>query len=291
MVADFSEVDPMNKPIRWWPALVVLVVIAAGSYWYLTRSPVPAPVEVSHPPEEAPSTEAVRHPIEDIGPGAPADGEVAQELPPLDASDSVVEGALPDLFGGESTLELVASGDYIRKFVVTVDNLARSRTSARMWPVQRTPGTFTVRQEGDRTYLSDENFQRYVPLVRMATSANVDRLVAWYVRYYPLFQQSYEALGYSGQYFNDRVVDVIDNLLATPEPDGPIELVLPPQDPSVEVARPWVLYQYADPALESLSAGQKILIRMGGENAHLVKATLRELRTRLTTKRPQAGGA
>jgi hypothetical protein len=278
----------MNKTIRWWMVLVLLLAIAAGTYWYLTQSPPEqAPAEVSSTPE-APPTETVRHPIDEIGSGAPAEGTAAQELPPLDASDTVVEGELTALFDGGPVLNFVGSGDYISRLVATVDNLASSRTSARLWPVQPTPGRLAVRQDGDRTYLSTENFQRYAPFVRFATSVDVDRLVALYVRYYPLFQQAYESLGYPDRYFNDRVVDVIDDLLATPDPGGSIELVLPPQDPSVEVRRPWVLYQYADPALESLSAGQKILIRMGSENAGLVKATLRDLRTRLATAAPPA---
>jgi hypothetical protein len=281
----------MNKTNRWWLLLVVLVAIVAGSYWFLTRSPpVEAPAEVSTLPEAEPA-EAIRHPIEEIEQEEPAEGGATQELPPLNESDKVVEGALADLFDGGPVLDFVASDDYIRKSVVTVDNLARSRTSARMWPVQPTPGQLAVNHEGDRTYLSTENFARYSPFVRFATSVDVDRLVALYVRYYPLFQQAYEGLGYPGQYFNDRVVDVIDSLLATPDPGSTIELILPPQDPSVEVRRPWVLYQFADPALESLPSGQKILIRMGSENAGRVKATLRELRKRLATMPPPAAAS
>jgi len=81
----------------------------------------------------------------------------------------------------------------------------------------------------------------------------------------------------------DLLLEVIDDLLATPEPLGAIELVLPPQDPSVEIARPWVLYQFSDPALQALPAGQKILVRMGNDNARRVKAMLRELRQQLAT--------
>jgi hypothetical protein len=45
--------------------------------------------------------------------------------------------------------------------------------------------------------------------------------------------------------------------------------------------QPSVLYKYADPKLESLSSGQKLLIRMGPENETAVKAKLRELRAAL----------
>ena len=275
----------MTRSIRWWPALVVMVVVGAGLYLYLNRSrePVQLPPEASTLPD-ASSAAAIRHPIEDIGQDAAAEDFAGEEIPPLDASDASIEGAAADLLGAEAVLGLVNPGDYIRKIVATVDNLARARTSARLWPVQPTPGRFTVRQEADRTYLSAENFQRYTPFVSLAASVDTGKLVALYVRFYPLFQQAYEELGYPQQYFNDRVIDVIDNLLAAPDPGETIELVLPPQDPSVEVARPWVLYEYADPALRSLSAGQKILVRMGTGNADRVKAKLRELRKRLAAE-------
>ena len=42
--------------------------------------------------------------------------------------------------------------------------------------------------------------------------------------------------------------------------------------------RPSVNFEFVDPELENRSAGQKMLIRMGSENAAVVKAKLRELR-------------
>jgi hypothetical protein len=89
-------------------------------------------------------------------------------------------------------------------------------------------------------------------------------------------QQSYQNLGYPSGYFNDRLVQVIDVMLATPQPAGPIELV-----------RPNVMYTYADPALEARPAGQKLLIRMGPENAAVIKAKLMELRAIVTATPPK----
>jgi hypothetical protein len=91
-----------------------------------------------------------------------------------------------------------------------------------------------------------------------------------YRRFYPLFQKAYVDLGYPDGYFNDRVIEVIDHLLATPEIEGPVKLV-----------RPHVLYQYADPELEQLSPGQKLLLRMGNEHSATVKEKLREFRGRI----------
>jgi hypothetical protein len=42
------------------------------------------------------------------------------------------------------------------------------------------------------------------------------------------------------------------------------------------------MYIYADPALESRPAGQKLLIRMGPENTKAIKAKLTQLRAVIT---------
>ena len=97
-----------------------------------------------------------------------------------------------------------------------------------------------------------------------------EQFVKWYTRYYPLIQEAYDELGYKNRYFNDRFISVLDHLLKTPEVVGTIRLV-----------QPKVFYEYADPALESLSAGQKILLRIGPDNTEIVKAKLTEIRKAL----------
>jgi len=112
--------------------------------------------------------------------------------------------------------------------------------------------------------------------VRLAQSLDAKRVAALYLRFYPLFQQAYEDLGYPGRYFNDRLVEAIDDMLAAPEIDKPIALVVP-----------HVLYEFADPELESLSAGRKIMIRVGRGNEAILKAKLRELRQEIVAGAPQ----
>ena len=99
-----------------------------------------------------------------------------------------------------------------------------------------------------------------------------ETIVETYRRYYPLIQEAYIGLGYPDGYFNDRAVEVIDHLLATPVPDGPVRL-----------ERPHVLYEFADPELEALSSGQKLLLRMGSDQATRLQQALAELRSRIAT--------
>ena len=72
-----------------------------------------------------------------------------------------------------------------------------------------------------------------------------------------------------------RLVEAIDDMLATPEAQEPIPL-----------RHPNVLFEYADSDLESRSVGQKQLLRMGPENAAAIKTKLREIRNEVTNHAP-----
>jgi len=155
----------------------------------------------------------------------------------------------------------------VDKFVTTVDNLTRGHVAEKVRPVGRLSENFAVGDDGGQLFLSHENYKRYNLLVDLVVRADLEEVAETYRRFYPLFQKSYVRLGYPDGYFNDRAVEVIDHLLLTPEPDGPIQLI-----------RPHVLYEFADAELESLSSGQKLLLRMGAEHASRIKQVLRDLR-------------
>jgi Protein of unknown function (DUF3014) len=109
--------------------------------------------------------------------------------------------------------------------------------------------------------------------VQLLESVNTSALVATYVRLYPLFQEAYKEQGYPKRYFNDRLIEAIDNALGAPNISTPIALT-----------QPRVMHQFADAKLESLSAGQKIMLRMGSANEARVKAKLNEVRAALVGK-------
>jgi hypothetical protein len=98
---------------------------------------------------------------------------------------------------------------------------------------------------------------------------------------YPLFQQAYEELGFPGQYFNDRLVQVLDHLIATPVPAGPLAVTLVEVKGDVPSLRPWVRYEYANAAYEGMSAGQKILLRVGPDNQRRLQARMKDIRQRV----------
>ncbi len=266
----------MDDPDVKLLVLMVLVIGLAGALWYYRDdifSQAGEPAAALPPPadEQAPVPGKPRHPVAAAQDPASSDGERVP-LPPLDDSDSYFLLALVDLFGADVRGMLVRDA-LIDRFVATIDNLPRSRIAEKIRPVGRLPEPFVADAANDDDfYLGDDNYVRYDFLVSLIERTDADDVAAMYRRFYPLLQQSYVRLGYPDGYFNDRVVDVIDHLLATPQPDKPVRLV-----------RPHVLYQYADAELEALSSGQKLLLRMGNDNAAVIKRALRELRTLIST--------
>jgi hypothetical protein len=254
--------------------LAALAVAAAAIVvWLRTPAPKPTPApatqEAAPVPSVAPTgVPEIRHPITEA---APAD---AAPLPVLAASDGLLAEALAALFGRATLDRYLVPEDVIRHIVVTVDNLPRATYAQRLSPVKAVPGAYAPGKAGDRMAVAAAQ-PRYAPYVDALAAVDAQRLVALYVRWYPLFQEAYRDLGYPKGYFNDRVVDVLDLLIATPEPAGTLALV-----------QPKVLYEFADPALETLPSGQKLLLRMGPENARRVKAKLVEIRKLVAAQKP-----
>jgi hypothetical protein len=257
----------INKPIVGVAALIF--VLAAGGVYYLRSRNAPLPAAPTAPASTAPAAAepAIAHPL----PGASGSGSSSAPLPDLANSDSPLRDAVAQLAGADAVKAYLVPEDVIRRMVVTIDNLPRQKIAVDKRPTTAIGGSFAA--DGDELHatLNQKNFERYKPLVAVISKLDMQQLSAVYIRFYPLFQQAYQNLGYPNGYFNDRLVEVIDAMLATPEPKGPIQLV-----------RPNVMYTFADPALEARPAGQKLLIRMGPENAQAIKAKLTELRAAIT---------
>jgi hypothetical protein len=197
----------------------------------------------------------------------------------------VVREALTELVGRRGALGFLQLDGFVRRVVATVDNLAREHAPVAVWPVHPTPGRFSVLRGADgRETPHPDNSERYASLVRAVEAVDMDRAVAIYRRLYPMFQQAYEELGYPGRYFNDRLVQVLDHLIATPVPASPPAVRLVEVKGPVPSSRPWVRYEYVDPALESLSAGQKILIRVGADQQRRLQDRLKALRDRVARR-------
>jgi hypothetical protein len=285
----------MNKNAKHVIAVAVAVALAGGVAYYLlaakppqqavevepaaTQLPVQSAAAASSGPASAPLP-AILFPV--LAPAQPASAaaQTLLSLPVLVDADAVVSQQLTDLLGQKNILTFLHMDHFVRRVVATVDNLARSYAPQTMWPVNPTPKRFVTLIDGvgGPEVISPDNGQRYTPFVLLVESVDSAQAVAVYVRLYPLFQQAYEELGFPRRYFNDRLVFVLDHLLATPVQRGPTAVSLVEVKGLVPSLRPWVRYEFSDPALEALSAGQKMLLRTGPVNQRRLNAKLLEIR-------------
>jgi hypothetical protein len=260
----------------------ILVVVVLGALgWYFRDAFLPEPE-----PEAAIEQPVAAEPEPDSGPKfplpvpAPADAPAGDlvVLPPLDDSDAYFLLEIANNFHPAFEALLVREA-VIDRLVATIDNLTRGKISDNIRPVTSLPDAFDANDgDGDTLVLGPSSHLRYDAIIAQVYYLDIDKVYDTYQRFYPLFQKAYERLGYPNAYFNDRLVEVIDHLLAAPVPAGPIVLV-----------RPNVLYEFADPDLEALSSGQKLMLRMGPSNSATMKRVLEKFRARLATGDPSEG--
>lgn len=246
-----------RRPQLLLAAAAALAAAGAGYYYWQMQGSPEAPAQVQAP---AAGTH-IEHPL------APVSGK---PLPPLADSDSALGAAIATLVHASALPELFYSDRLARRWVATIDNLPREQVAVEVRAMRPPDGPLATRGEEEALTIAPDNSARYARYMALLSAIDAGQAAALYRRFYPLLQEAYEELGYPGQYFNDRVIAVIDHLLATPDVAEPIRLV-----------HPSVMYRFADPKLESLSAGQKALLRIGRENAAEVKKKLRALRAEI----------
>lgn len=261
MYAEKREMPPPDADERlgrWILGGVALVALGFGAwYWFKREAARPETATVAEEPVA--TTSEIRNPI---------------ESPENDGGAGTAAERIAALVGPERFAAMFIPEDFVRNVVATVDNLPRQKVASRIVPAKPPTGEFAVVGGEGHRVLGAANYARYAPWIELVDSLDPDAAVDLYRRLYPQFQSAYEKLGNPDAYFNDRVIDVIDHLLATPEPPETIALT-----------RPNVMYEFADPALEAESAGRKLLLRMGPGNAARVKMKLRDIRDRIAAPR------
>lgn len=248
--------------------ILLLIILFASAAWY-SFIKEPDPIHTAPPPSLVQS-----EPVEVQPEPGPVDDMMDQEpeilpdpLPLLADSDQEIALALAELTDPGPLATYMVKSQVISRIVASVDSLTSRQVPPLINPIRAVEGTLATASEGESTIMSADNYVRYTAYVTLLQGLDKDAVPGFYTRYYPLFQQAWEENGGEGA-FNDRLLDVIDHLLATPDVEGDIYLV-----------KPEAVYLYEDPELEALSAGQKTLLRMGPENAALVKAKLAEIKS------------
>ena len=162
-----------------------------------------------------------------------------------------------------------------RRLVITVDNLPREHVPSQLRITRGVPELLRVQKDGETITLDPSNYERYDRIISYVEKMDARKIGRLSAKFYPLLQRTYEETGFPEERFHDRVLAALDDMMDAPRPTGPIRLV-----------QPKVLYRFEDDHLESLSAGQKIMIRVGPDNAARLRKVLARVRAAIAAHDP-----
>ncbi len=239
--------------------LVLLAAVAALYYFVFMKKPNP-------PEEPAPAAAAAEPAVIPEAAAEPGLEPLAFPPVPLDASDAAVREFAAVLSANPDFAKWLLSKDLVRKFVVSVDNVANGLSPKPHIDFFAPQGAFRVARSRTGTTVDPASFVRYGPVVRIALSLNAASAARLYRAMDPLLQEAYNELGYPGVDFDDTLVRAMAELLETPVVEGPVRL-----------EQKVLSYAMTDPALEGLSPAQKQLLRLGPDGVRAVHGKIREL--------------
>ncbi len=240
-------------------ALVIAGIVACSVFIYFQivsgMAPAEPPGAIAPPPTSSPPVVEPRPEI---------------EIPELDASDEVVRSLARTLSDHPRLARWLAPDDLVRRFVVSVVNVANDESPRTHISHLAPRADFRVSEHEGSLAIDPGSYARYDLITTVFDSLDDEQGIELYHRLEPLFDEAYRELGYPGGDFDLALSKAIDRVLATPVPAG-----------SVMVKWRVSNYGFADPDLEALSPVEKHLVRMGPANARKVQAKLRLLRASL----------
>lgn len=249
--------EESQKIVRTAIIILIILVAAAGVY-YLFLADRGKPADSA----DRPAAEAVR-PESALAGEPPAAGAVTA---PLDQSDRLLRELAGDVSTNPNFLRWIASKDLIRRFVAAVDAVANGQSPRPQADFFVLKQPFKVVVRGGLTYLDPASYERYDIVADVLDSVSVDGSAKLYRDFQSQLRQAYRDLGYPQGDFHRTLLKAVNELLATPIVEAPIQ-----------VEKTVASYVCVDPRLEGLSAAQKHLLRMGPENVQIIQAKLREL--------------
>jgi hypothetical protein len=235
-------------------AAVILLLLLAGAAWYWLRPSAGG---------DAPAT-AGPAPAEPGGP-LPSSGDTVP-LPALDASDEFVRGLVSRLSSHPQLARWLVTDDLVRRFVgVVVDLAGGSNPSAHirfMAPAEE----FTAERREGRLVMARASQRRYDLMAATFASLDTRGSAQLFRQLRPLIDEAYRELGIPGTGFDEVLAMAVENLLAVPPAEGPLEVVGSEG-----------IFVFADPEIEARRGAEKVLLRMGPENTRRIQEKVREL--------------
>ncbi len=244
---------------RLWILAGLLGALAGVAIYMLNTTSAPAPAAES---TAAPKPAAVAPDTRTALGGDP----MAIDLPPIDQSDAIVRKLVSALSSHPTAAAWLVTDGLVRNFTVVVTNIAEGDPPAvhvsRLRPRQRFQ---VIDRNGDLT-IDPRSYERYTPLVSAVTALDPAGCARLYATLKPLIEDAHRDLGYGNTSFDATLERAIVKLLETPELTGPVAVV--PHG---------IVYAFEDPRFETLTPGQKHLLRLGPSNVKAAKQALRNI--------------
>jgi Protein of unknown function (DUF3014) len=170
--------------------------------------------------------------------------------------------------GADTNLAKLANTEHpVDVSAALIDGMGRGMILRKILPMDPPKQAFSVEQDGDIFYMGATSYARYDDYTDTIAALDTGALVETFHTLRPLYKQAYEQLGLNPEDFDNAIIRALDLVLATPEIAEPIALNAKS-----------VVYVYQDPAMESLPALQKQLLRVGPDNLRRIKQQARVLR-------------
>ena len=255
----FTEVEtPLPAPRRPRPAALlavvgVLVLALVGAFLYLRRAP-PAP------PASAGAKPSSTRPVQQAEQG---DKIV---LPPLDETDPLIRELVGRLSSHPTVAAWLTTDGLILNFVMVTAAVANGETrTAELKAVGPVP-PFRIKESRGNLYVDPSSYRRYDRHAAAIGALDARGAARLYATLKPRIGDAYRRLGSPSDNFDPVMERAIVELLRTPVVEADVELV--PKG---------IVYAFADPKLEGLTAAQKQFLRMGPQNVRTIQGKLREI--------------
>ena len=255
--------------------IVVLLLVIAGGVVLLTGiwppKGEPAPTATAPPPEPPPSPimTLIEEPApEPSEPPPPPPEPVEDPLPRLEESDDAVRDAVGDIPLGTAGQQYLIPGNIIERSASLIYLMAQGEVPYKLLPVSRPKAAFPIRDDGTQVVTDPAGFERYDALTQWLQSLDLESLLSSLEWFIPLFREAWSYYGEDPAAFDMAVVITLDLVIATPE----IDLR------EARLIRKEAVWIFEDPAIEGLAPIQKQVLRMGPENAKILKAKAAEAR-------------
>ena len=252
--------------------IVVLLLVIAGGVVLLTgiwpSEEEPAPTVTAPPlaPPPAPVASEIEGPTPRPPPPPPA--PVEEPLPRLEESDDAVRDALGHIPLGTTGQQYLTPGNIIERSASVIYLMAQGDVPYKLLPVSRLKAAFPFSDDGTRVVTDPAGFERYDSLTQGLGSLDLESLLSSLEWFFPLFREAWSYYGEDLAAFDMAVVIMLDLVIATPEVDLS----------ETRLIRKEAVWIFEDPAIEGLAPIQKQVLRMGPENAKVLKAKAAEAR-------------